>query len=41
MHTRGALEEWLKPHDYDLVVLGGGSGGLAAAKVRLSFSQFT
>ncbi|KAH7691281.1 thioredoxin reductase 3-like protein, partial [Aphelenchoides avenae] len=28
----GWLEEALKPHDYDLIVVGGGSGGLAAAK---------
>lgn len=37
----GALKEWLQPHQYDLVVVGGGSGGLAAAKVaatlRVSF----
>ncbi|KAK6046742.1 pyridine nucleotide-disulfide oxidoreductase [Cooperia oncophora] len=27
------LEEWLKDHKYDLIVIGGGSGGLAAAKM--------
>ncbi|CAI5448836.1 unnamed protein product [Caenorhabditis angaria] len=26
------LSEWLKDHQYDLIVIGGGSGGLAAAK---------
>lgn len=26
------LGEWLKDHQYDLIVIGGGSGGLAAAK---------
>uniref|UniRef100_A0A8R1DHW7 thioredoxin-disulfide reductase (NADPH) n=1 Tax=Caenorhabditis japonica TaxID=281687 RepID=A0A8R1DHW7_CAEJA len=26
------LREWLRPHQYDLIVIGGGSGGLAAAK---------
>lgn len=28
----GVLSEWLKEHKYDLIVIGGGSGGLAAAK---------
>lgn len=27
------LPEWLKDHQYDLIVIGGGSGGLAAAKM--------
>lgn len=34
----GVLEEWLKDHQYDLVVIGGGSGGLAAAKVSANFA---
>uniref|UniRef100_A0A914XA24 thioredoxin-disulfide reductase (NADPH) n=1 Tax=Plectus sambesii TaxID=2011161 RepID=A0A914XA24_9BILA len=32
LNASGTLEEWLKPHKYDLIVIGGGSGGLAAAK---------
>uniref|UniRef100_A0A1I7XS38 Glutaredoxin domain-containing protein n=1 Tax=Heterorhabditis bacteriophora TaxID=37862 RepID=A0A1I7XS38_HETBA len=30
--SSGILAEWLKDHKYDLIVIGGGSGGLAAAK---------
>ncbi len=29
----GILIEWIKTHKYNLIVIGGGSGGLAAAKV--------
>uniref|UniRef100_A0A0M3KCD4 thioredoxin-disulfide reductase (NADPH) n=1 Tax=Anisakis simplex TaxID=6269 RepID=A0A0M3KCD4_ANISI len=32
LEKSGALDEWLKQHQYDLVVIGGGSGGLATAK---------
>lgn len=32
LEESGALAEWLKDHQYDLIVIGGGSGGLAAAK---------
>uniref|UniRef100_A0A1I7W0T0 thioredoxin-disulfide reductase (NADPH) n=1 Tax=Loa loa TaxID=7209 RepID=A0A1I7W0T0_LOALO len=37
LEENGSLNEWLKEHQYDLAVVGGGSGGLAAAKeaVRL------
>ncbi|VDO29564.1 unnamed protein product [Onchocerca flexuosa] len=37
LEKNGSLSEWLKEHQYDLAVIGGGSGGLAAAKeaVRL------
>ncbi|KAM3725947.1 Thioredoxin reductase [Dirofilaria immitis] len=37
LEENGSLSEWLKQHQYDLAVVGGGSGGLAAAKeaVRL------
>ncbi|VDK87662.1 unnamed protein product [Litomosoides sigmodontis] len=37
LEENGFLNEWLKEHQYDLAVVGGGSGGLAAAKeaVRL------
>jgi hypothetical protein len=33
LYQNGFLAEALKPHDYDLVVLGGGSGGVSAAMV--------
>jgi thioredoxin reductase (NADPH) len=33
LERSGVLGEWLKDHQYDLIVIGGGSGGLAAAKV--------
>ncbi|KJH42429.1 thioredoxin and glutathione reductase [Dictyocaulus viviparus] len=33
------LGEWLRNHQYDLVVIGGGSGGLAAAKMAASFGK--
>lgn len=35
----GDLRKLLKPHpyDYDLIVIGGGSGGLAASKVDKFF----
>lgn len=32
LHRNGYLAEALTAHDYDLIVLGGGSGGLSAAK---------
>uniref|UniRef100_A0A915BFN7 thioredoxin-disulfide reductase (NADPH) n=1 Tax=Parascaris univalens TaxID=6257 RepID=A0A915BFN7_PARUN len=32
LEESGALNEWLKEHSYDMIVIGGGSGGLAAAK---------
>lgn len=31
---KGIIAESFKSHDYDFVVIGGGSGGLAAAKVQ-------
>lgn len=34
LNSKGVLKEWLSDHDYNLVVIGGGSGGLAAAQVR-------
>ncbi|EYB88676.1 hypothetical protein Y032_0243g3494 [Ancylostoma ceylanicum] len=33
------LCEWLKDHQYDLIVVGGGSGGLAAAKMAASHGK--
>ncbi|VDM59916.1 unnamed protein product, partial [Angiostrongylus costaricensis] len=35
----GVLSEWLKDHQYDLIVIGGGSGGLAAAKMAAGFGK--
>uniref|UniRef100_A0A0K0D4R2 Glutaredoxin domain-containing protein n=1 Tax=Angiostrongylus cantonensis TaxID=6313 RepID=A0A0K0D4R2_ANGCA len=35
----GVLAEWLKDHQYDLIVIGGGSGGLAAAKMAAGFGK--
>lgn len=35
LYQSGFLGEALKPHDYDLIVLGGGSGGVSAAMVRI------
>lgn len=37
LHDEGKLLEMLKTHhfDYDLIVIGGGSGGLAASKVTI------
>lgn len=32
LHQKGTLENFFKKYDYDLIVIGGGSGGLAAAK---------
>uniref|UniRef100_A0AC34GS80 Thioredoxin reductase n=1 Tax=Panagrolaimus sp. ES5 TaxID=591445 RepID=A0AC34GS80_9BILA len=32
LHESNLVESFLKKHDYDLIVIGGGSGGLAAAK---------
>ncbi|VDN59337.1 unnamed protein product [Dracunculus medinensis] len=32
LDQKGVLDSWLAKHDYDLAVIGGGSGGLAAAK---------
>lgn len=32
LDQRGVVEEWFKEHTYDLIVIGGGSGGLAASK---------
>ncbi|CAJ0602767.1 unnamed protein product [Cylicocyclus nassatus] len=33
------LAEWLKDHQYDLIVIGGGSGGLAAAKMAANLGK--
>jgi thioredoxin reductase (NADPH) len=34
LYQNGFLAEALSPHDYDLIVLGGGSGGISAAMVN-------
>ncbi|CAG9532632.1 unnamed protein product [Cercopithifilaria johnstoni] len=39
LEENGALNEWLKEHQYDLAVIGGGSGGLAAAKEAVHFGK--
>ncbi|CAD5225720.1 unnamed protein product [Bursaphelenchus xylophilus] len=39
LHRTGYLAEALTPHDYDLIVLGGGAGGLAAAKEAASLGK--
>ncbi|CAD5218642.1 unnamed protein product [Bursaphelenchus okinawaensis] len=39
LHRSGYLAEALTPHDYDLIVLGGGAGGLAAAKEAASLGK--
>ncbi|KHJ40636.1 thioredoxin and glutathione reductase [Trichuris suis] len=39
LNKRGLLKECLEDHKYDLVVLGGGSGGLAAAKEAAFFGK--
>lgn len=36
LNSKGVIQEWLKDHEFDLVVIGGGSGGLAAAQVGYS-----
>lgn len=36
LSNKGLLAEYYKKHEYDLIVIGGGSGGLAASKVIIS-----
>ncbi|KAL3982807.1 Thioredoxin reductase 1 [Acanthocheilonema viteae] len=39
LEENGSLNEWLKEHQYDIAVVGGGSGGLAAAKEAVCFGK--